>query len=104
MFLRLPRPAPPAPETRALALADGGAVPVRWVRDRRARRLRLIVSDKGARLTLPMTASVRLAENFLLEHRDWLLAQLAKQGFTIVHNLAGGILAWQHDNLPVKKK
>ncbi|MDD3609462.1 MAG: rhodanese-like domain-containing protein [Halothiobacillaceae bacterium] len=31
-------------------------------------------------------------------------AQLAKQGFTIVHNLAGGILAWQHDNLPVKKK
>ena len=79
MFLRLPRPAPPAPETRALALADGGAVPVRWVRDRRARRLRLIVSDKGARLTLPMTASVRLAENFLLEHRDWLLAQLAKQ-------------------------
>lgn len=30
--------------------------------------------------------------------------QLAKQGFTKLHNLAGGILAWQHENLPVKKK
>jgi rhodanese-related sulfurtransferase len=30
--------------------------------------------------------------------------QLAKLGFTQLHNLAGGILAWQHENLPVKKK
>jgi len=30
--------------------------------------------------------------------------QLAKLGFTRLHNLAGGILAWQHENLPVKKK
>jgi len=30
--------------------------------------------------------------------------QLAKLGFTKLHNLAGGILAWQHENLPVKKK
>ncbi|TQV62750.1 MAG: rhodanese-like domain-containing protein [Halothiobacillaceae bacterium] len=30
--------------------------------------------------------------------------QLAKQGFTKLYNLAGGILAWQHDGLPVKKK
>ncbi len=30
--------------------------------------------------------------------------QLAKLGFTKLYNLAGGILAWQHENLPVKKK
>ena len=31
-------------------------------------------------------------------------SQLAKLGFTKLYNLAGGILAWQHENLPVKKK
>ena len=79
MFLRTKRPAPPATEIRPLALADGREVPVRWVRDRRARRLRLIVSDKGARLTLPTAASVRMADAFLHEHRDWLGAQLDRQ-------------------------
>jgi len=81
MLLRFPRPAPPAPaaEVRPLALADGAEVPVRWVRDRRARRLRLIVSEKGARLTLPPSVPVRAAEAFLHEHRDWLVAQLARQ-------------------------
>lgn len=79
MFLRTPRPAPPAAEIRPLALADGREVPVRWVRDRRARRLRLIVSDKGARLTLPTAASVRMADAFLHEHRDWLAEQLDRQ-------------------------
>lgn len=29
---------------------------------------------------------------------------LSKQGFEDLYNLAGGILAWQNDNLPVKKK
>ncbi|MGB9671338.1 MAG: rhodanese-like domain-containing protein [Halothiobacillaceae bacterium] len=29
---------------------------------------------------------------------------LAKQGFTKLYNLAGGIMAWKHDGLPVKKK
>lgn len=29
---------------------------------------------------------------------------LAKHGFTKLYNLAGGILAWKHDGLPVKKK
>ncbi|MDY0020863.1 SprT family zinc-dependent metalloprotease [Arenimonas caeni] len=79
MFLRLTRPAAPAPETRPLVMTDGREVPVRWVRDRRARRLRLIVSDKGARLTLPLAASIRSAESFLHEHRDWLAMQLARQ-------------------------
>ncbi len=79
MFLRLLRPAPPAEEIVPLRLADGREVPVRWVRDPRARRLRLLVSDRGARLTLPKAASRRAALEFLDLHRDWLAAQLAKQ-------------------------
>jgi predicted metal-dependent hydrolase len=79
MFLKLTRPAPPAVELRPLALADGRDVDVRWVRDPRARRLRLIVTEKGARLTLPRGVSERLALSFLHEHRDWLADQLARQ-------------------------
>lgn len=80
MLLRLLRPAvSPAEEIRPLVLADGREVAVRWVRDPRARRLRLLVSDKGPRLTLPRSASLRAALAFLDEHRDWLAAQLAKQ-------------------------
>jgi len=79
MFLRLTRPDPPAVELRPLALADGGEVSVRWVRDARARRLRLIVTEKGARLTLPRGVSERLALSFLHEHREWLAEQLARQ-------------------------
>ena len=74
------RPAePPLQEQRPLLLRSGESVPVRWVRDARARRLRLIVNDKGVRLTLPHRASIRLAESFLLEQRDWLQTQLAKR-------------------------
>jgi predicted metal-dependent hydrolase len=72
---------PKSPEDceRTLVLASGEAVPVRWVRDARARRLRLIVSERGVRLTVPRGASIRVAESFVFEHRDWVQAQLAKQ-------------------------
>ncbi|MFY2762664.1 SprT family zinc-dependent metalloprotease [Arenimonas sp. MALMAid1274] len=80
MLLGLLKKAAPVAEIRPLALADGRDVDVRWVRDARARRLRLIVSEKGARLTLPRSVSVRAAEAFLHEHRDWLSAQLAREG------------------------
>jgi len=69
----------PVEEQRSLVLRSGESVPVRWVRDARARRLRLIVGEKGIRLTLPRSASIKLAEQFLFEHRDWLQTQLAKQ-------------------------
>ena len=70
---------PPASiESRSLVLRSGDAVAVRWVRDPRARRLRLIVNERGVRLTVPRAASVRLAETFLFEHRDWVQLQLAK--------------------------
>ena len=64
---------------RALVLANGEAVPVRWVRDARARRLRLIVNERGVRLTLPRQASLRQAETFMFEHRGWVQEQLGKR-------------------------
>ena len=97
MFLRLIRPAPPASEVRTLALSDGSEVPVRWVRDPRARRLRLIVSDKGARLTLPRAASQKLALAFLHEHRDWLAAQLRHQPGAALPFTRGS-----HETLPLR--
>ena len=72
----------PGEQARNLLLRSGESVPVRWVRDSRARRLRLIVNDRGVRLTVPRSASVRLAESFLFEHRDWLQQQLAKRPAT----------------------
>lgn len=87
---------PSPPDIRLLALDDGDSVDVRWVRDVRARRLRLIVTDKGVRLTLPVRASERLAGQFLHEHRDWLQQQLRKRpaGETVAFGRGqhGGIL------------
>jgi predicted metal-dependent hydrolase len=81
-WLRATDPAPPsAPsaDPREFALPDGAVVTVRWVRDARARRLRLIVNDRGIRLTLPPRASERHAATFLQSQGDWLQAQLAKR-------------------------
>lgn len=69
----------PREEIREFILPDGSPVPVRWVRDARARRLRLIVAERGVRLTLPRRASARLAEAFLVEHRDWLAREWARR-------------------------
>jgi predicted metal-dependent hydrolase len=57
-------------------LASGETVDIRCVRDKRARRLRLIVTDNGVRLTLPIRCAETLARQFLFEHRGWLSAQL----------------------------
>lgn len=80
-WLRFPDPDPVRTEeaARQLVLRSGESVPVRWVRDARARRLRLIVNDRGVRLTVPRSTSVKLAEAFLFEHRDWLASQLARR-------------------------
>ncbi|WP_434026682.1 SprT family zinc-dependent metalloprotease [[Pseudomonas] boreopolis] len=48
------------------------------VRDPRARRIKLSVDERGARLTLPPRASLVAGERFLHEHRDWLAQQLAR--------------------------
>ena len=70
---------PPGEVVRPLVLADGSEVPVRWVRDARARRLRVLVTERGVRLTLPLRASERSALAFLVEHREWLARTLAKR-------------------------
>jgi len=94
MFFRLarPKPNPPAPpDIRPLALADGRCVDVRWVRDARARRLRLIMSEKGTRLTLPRSVSERAALSFLHEHRGWLAHQLDSQPVVSAQPLQRGV-------------
>lgn len=82
-LFRLPPALRPAPkpalqrDTVEVALGRGETVEVLRVRDPRARRIRLSVSERGARLTLPPRASLIAGERFLHDHRDWLAAQLA---------------------------
>ncbi|MEL1265841.1 SprT family zinc-dependent metalloprotease [Pseudoxanthomonas putridarboris] len=61
-----------------LPLDDGRTLTVQRVRDPRAKRLKLSVDERGARLTLPLRASLVSGERFLHQHRDWLAAQLAR--------------------------
>ncbi len=65
-------------ETIALRLSDGSDVSVQRVRHPRARRIKLSVSERGVRLTLPMRASLRAADAFLHEHREWIEMQLPR--------------------------
>lgn len=80
LFRRLIAPRSPHSIERdvvAVALADGRTIEVRRVRDPRAKRLKLSVDERGARLTLPLRASLVSGERFLHEHRGWLTAQIA---------------------------
>jgi len=69
-----------ARESITFTLDNGTIVDVLRVRDSRARRIKLSVSERGARLTLPLRASEIAGERFVLEHGDWLMAQLAHNG------------------------
>jgi predicted metal-dependent hydrolase len=75
--LLAPKPRPLERDTLQLTLADGNAIEVQRVRNPRARRLKLSVDERGARLTLPVRASLVSGERFLAEHREWLATQLA---------------------------
>ncbi len=69
--------APPSHrEQVTITLADGRGVILLRVRDRRAKRMRLSVSERGVRLTLPRAVSLRAADAFIQEHDGWLIAQL----------------------------
>ncbi|MBN6150559.1 M48 family metallopeptidase [Xanthomonas sp. AmX2] len=57
---------------------DERDIDVLRVRDPRARRIKLSVDERGARLTLPLRASLVAGERFLLEHRHWLSEQLSR--------------------------
>lgn len=63
-------------DTVALTLEDGRVIQVRRVRHPQARRMKLIVDECGARLTLPPRASLAAGERFVRQHRHWLDAQL----------------------------
>lgn len=78
LFRRLLAPAPRvfARDVVEVLLADGRIIEVARVRNPRARRLRLAVDERGARLTLPLRASAISGSRFLDEHRDWLAIQL----------------------------
>lgn len=61
-----------------LLLDDGRTIEVQRVRDPRARRIKLVVDDRGARLTLPTRASTVAGERFAIEHREWLASQIER--------------------------
>ncbi len=96
-LLRLLFPRPVAPRPRnvqrdvvALALDDGDSIDVLRVRDPRARRLRISVDERGARLTLPPRASLVSGERFLHEHRAWLADQVRAHAIGDLAPLASG--------------
>lgn len=65
-------------DTVMLSLEDGRELQVQRVRDPRAKRLKLSVDERGARLTLPWRASLVSGDRFLSQHRGWLAEQLAR--------------------------
>ncbi|KRA41513.1 SprT family zinc-dependent metalloprotease [Pseudoxanthomonas sp. Root630] len=65
-------------DTITLELDGGRTLDVQRVRDPRAKRLKLSVDERGARLTLPWRASLVSGDRFLQQHRDWLGEQLAR--------------------------
>lgn len=78
-------------ETLDIELPDGRTVPLQRVRDPRARRMKLSVDERGARLTVPMRASLATADRFVAQHRDWLATQLKHYAFDGVPSLEPGI-------------
>ncbi|MDI9238188.1 SprT family zinc-dependent metalloprotease [Lysobacter sp. LF1] len=78
-------------ETLQIELADGRNIELQRVRDPRARRLKLSVDERGARLTLPMRASLASADRFIAEHRDWLATQLSRYAMDAMPALEAGI-------------
>ena len=76
-LFRLEAPDAATRESTALnfLLPDGESVPLLRVRDRRARRLRLTVSDRGVRLSVPWRLSDRVATAFVQDHAGWIAAQ-----------------------------
>ncbi|WP_415252402.1 M48 family metallopeptidase [Thermomonas sp.] len=89
------RIAPKAPAVQrdsiAFVLDDGRRIEVLRVRDPRARRIRLSVDERGARLTLPLRASLISGERFLHEHRNWLSQQMAQHAQQAGERLQRGV-------------
>lgn len=60
---------------RSTLCVAGQDVPMAWVRDRRSRRLRLTVSERGARVSIPWRISDAVANAFVADHAAWIAAQ-----------------------------
>ncbi|MGI8561855.1 MAG: M48 family metallopeptidase [Luteimonas sp.] len=104
-LLRLLLPKPADRQARAvtrdtveLQLDDGRCLTVLRVRDPRARRVRLSVDERGARLTLPPRASLISGDRFLREHRDWLAQQVDAHA---IDGLAP-LVRWETSSLPLR--
>ena len=65
-----------------MELEGHGQIEIQRVRDPRAKRIKLSVDERGARLTLPLRASLVSGERFLQEHHQWLATQLEKYAST----------------------
>jgi len=96
--LLAPKPRTIARDMVAIVLPDGRRVDVERVRHPRARRLKLSVDERGARLTLPVRASLIAGERFLHQHRDWLSAQLDHHATGAITPLTRG----ETDSLPLR--
>jgi predicted metal-dependent hydrolase len=97
-----PKPAALKRDTLGFMLDDGTRIDVLRVRDPRARRIKLSVDERGARLCLPPRAGLAAGERFLHEHREWLTQQCAahalhageglRRGESVALPLRGGLL------------
>jgi predicted metal-dependent hydrolase len=100
-----PKPRTLQRDVVALAFDDGSAIEVLRVRDPRSRRIRLSVDERGARLTLPLRASLVSGERFLHEHREWLRAQVLAHAIDGLAPLLRGVtthLPLRGEELPVR--
>ena len=66
--------------TEAIITLSGRNIPYHIVRSRRAKRLRLAVSDAGVSVTLPVGVKISEAEKMLQQHGEWVLAMLERVG------------------------
>lgn len=96
--LLVPKPRMIERDVFELALADGRTISVRRVRDPRARRIKLSVDERGARLTLPPRASLVAGERFAAGHRDWLATQIERHALAEVPRLR----PFQSPGLPLR--
>ena len=100
-----PKPAAVQRDTIGFVLDDGRRVDVLRVRGPRARRIKLSVDERGARLSLPLRASLIAGERFLHEHRGWLTGQFATHAIHAGNGLqrdATDALPLRGDQLPLR--
>ncbi len=87
-------------EIISVRLPDGRDTPLLRVADPRARRMRLRVSERGARLTVPSITSDAEERQFLEQHLHWLSEQLRGDPDSLIQDL--GLRLGQTSRLPLR--